>query len=87
MHDHPSDSQARGQHASVGGVGERTRVVYTCWPFGGVVCGASLVMIGLALLLQTVFPDSPEIVWGIMLVLLGVFTILWHARAGADNWW
>lgn len=61
---------------------DRPRVYYTCWPFGGVMCGASLVAIGIALLLQEMFPASPEIVWGIMLVVLGAGTILWHMRRG-----
>lgn len=61
---------------------ERSTVVYTCSPWGGVVCGVSLVLIGGALILSEYFPTSPEIVWGVVLIIAGVFSIAWASRHG-----
>ncbi len=61
-----------------------TRVVYTCWPwpYGALFCGVSLVVIGAALVLRTYFPMRPDLIWGVLLMLLGAFVLVWHARGG-----
>jgi len=62
-----------------------TRVVYTCWPFGGFLCGIATAVIGLAMILSTYFPDAPELVWGVVLLLLGAF-IAFRTRDSAEPW-
>ena len=62
-----------------------TRVVYTCWPFGGLLCGIATAVIGAALLLSRYFPDAPELVWGVVLIVLGGF-IAFRSRGQADPW-
>ena len=60
--------------------GERPTIVYyTCSPYGGVLCGVSLVVIGAALLFSEleVFDWRPAIIWGLALAGLGIFTIAW----------
>ncbi len=54
------------------------RYYYTCWPFpmGGWVCGVSLVAIGAGLFLQAMFPGWEELVWGSVLIGLGVVVLL-----------
>jgi len=62
-----------------------TRVVYTCWPFGGFLCGIATAVIGLALILSTYFPHAPELVWGVVLLVLGAFIAL-RTKDGAEPW-
>ncbi len=53
------------------------RVFYTCWPFGGVLCGIATVLLGGTMILSTFFPHSPEIVWGIALIVIGAIIALY----------
>ncbi len=55
-----------------------THYYYTCWPFpwGGWLCGVSLIAIGGGLFLQNLFPHNSEAVWGAVFVLLGVVVLL-----------
>jgi len=62
-----------------------THVVYTCWPFGGFLCGVATAVIGLAMILSTYFPHAPELVWGVVLLVLGAFIAL-RSGKGADPW-
>ena len=65
--------------------GQATRVIYTCWPFGAFVCGIATAVIGLALILSAYFPYAPELVWGVVLLLLGVFIAL-RSSSGEEPW-
>ncbi len=56
--------------------GNASRVIYTCWPFGGFLCGIATAVIGLAMILTAYFPHAPELVWGVALLLLGAFIAL-----------
>jgi len=62
-----------------------TRVVYTCWPFGGFLCGIATAVIGLAMILSVYFPQAPELVWGVVLLLLGAF-IAFRSHNGEGPW-
>jgi len=89
MFDSRSDSQGQtsgGPHPAGTGEHGTTRVVYTCWPFfGGVFCGIATVILGIVLILQSYFPFAPELVWGVVLILIGAFIAL-RSRDGADPW-
>lgn len=65
--------------------GKATCVIYTCWPFGGFLCGIAPAVIGLAMILSTYFPHAPELVWGVVLVLLGAF-IAFRNHNGEEPW-
>lgn len=65
--------------------GKATRVVYTCWPFGGFLCGIATAAIGLAMILSTYYPQAPELVWGVVLLLLGAF-IAFRNHNGEEPW-
>ena len=61
-----------------------SRVVYTCWPFGGMLCGVATVGIGVLLLAEHYLSTAPEVLWGVGLILLGGAIVLWtHNR---DAW-
>lgn len=60
-----------------------TTYVYTCWPFGGLVCGIGTMVIGAALLAQWAIPGASDLVWGIALLLFGAFITLWQSRRGS----
>ena len=63
---------------------EPSRVVYTCWPFGGLLCGISTMGIGVLLLIDHYFATAPEVLWGVGLILLGAVVVAWtHQR---DAW-
>lgn len=59
--DQPSDT--RQQPSS--------RVLYTCWPFEGWLCGVATMGIGLLLLVDHYLDAAPEVLWGIGLIVLG----------------
>ena len=62
-----------------------TRVIYTCWPFGAFVCGIATAVIGLAMILSTYLPYASELVWGVVLLLLGAFIAL-RSNDGGEPW-
>ncbi len=61
-----------------------SRVVYNCWPFGGLLCGVATMGIGALLLAEHYLGTAPEALWGIGLVLLGG-AIVWRTH-NRDDW-
>jgi len=70
------------------GIGTNTptpsRVVYTCWPFGGLLCGVATMGIGALLLADHYLGAAPEVLWGIGLLVLGG-AIVMRTRS-RDDW-
>ncbi len=64
---------------------EPTRVIYTCWPFGGILCGIGTIGIGTLLLADHFFAASPEVLWGIGLIVFGA-AIVWWSRTRGERW-
>lgn len=65
--------------------GKANRVIYTCWPFGGFLCGIATAVIGASMILSTYFPHSPELVWGVVLLLLGAF-VAFRSKGDEEPW-
>ena len=64
--------------------GSSSSVVYTCWPFGGLLCGLATMGIGILLLVDYYFDAAPEVLWGVGLMVLGAAIVMWtHHR---DAW-
>lgn len=63
---------------------QENRYYYSCWPFpwGGWLCGVSLIVIGAGMFLQRFYPGSEELVWGALLIALGAVVLLAAARRG-----
>jgi|ETNmetMinimDraft_13_1059891.scaffolds.fasta_scaffold285569_1 MYXO-CTERM domain-containing protein len=53
-----------------------SRVVYTCWPFGGLLCGVATIGIGALLLAEHYLDAAPEVLWGVGLIVLGGAVVL-----------
>lgn len=51
-------------------------VVYTCWPFGGWLCGVATMAIGVLLLADHYLSAAPEVLWGIGLIVVGAVVAL-----------
>jgi len=63
---------------------ESSRVIYTCWPFGGLLCGVATMGIGVLLLAVHYLDAAPEVLWGLGLIILGAAVVL-RTRNG-DAW-
>ncbi len=63
---------------------EPSRIIYTCWPFGGLLCGAATIGIGVLLLAEHYLAAAPEVLWGIGLIMLGGAVVL--RTHGRDDW-
>ena len=67
------------------GIQQPSRVVYTCWPFGGLLCGIITIGIGVLLLVDHYFATADEVLWGVGLILLGAVIVAWGIRQ-RDAW-
>jgi len=63
---------------------EPSRVIYTCWPFGGLLCGLATMGIGALLLADHYLDAAPEMLWGVGLIMLGAVVIF--ASQDRDGW-
>jgi hypothetical protein len=59
-------------------------VVYTCWPFGGLLCGIATMGIGALLLADHYLDAASQVLWGIGLIVLGGAVIL--RKRGRGGW-
>lgn len=80
MHNEQSEIQRRD------GTVYETRNYYSCWPipWGGWLCGVSLIVIGAGVFLQRLYPGTEELIWGGLLVGLGVVVLLSALRNGGE---
>lgn len=68
--------------------GPETRVVYTCWPVGPEghkLCGLLMIVIGGAMLAEVIVPYSSEAIWGLALVLVGLWVITRSRHVGDER--
>ncbi len=59
-----------------------SRIVYTCWPFGGLLCGLGTMGIGVLLLADHYLAAPAEVLWGVGLILLGGAVVFWSHHRG-----
>lgn len=72
-------------HDATGPSTTTSRVVYTCWPIGGVPCGITAMAIGALLLVDHYFEVAQEVLWGVGLIALGAAVALWNRNR--DSAW
>jgi len=67
-----------------GSAQQPAHVIYTCWPFGGLLCGLATMGIGVLLLADHYLDAAPEVLWGVGLIILGGAVIF--RTQGRDRW-
>ncbi len=65
------------------GTQQPSHVVYTCWPFGALLCGVATMGIGVPLLVDHYFATDPALLWGVGLILLGARMVAWTQQRDA----